>query len=436
MPMHNNLKILVFSVPSWNSKIGANSWATLLASYPSENIASVYIRDEFPDSNICSRYFNISENRILKSIFNRKIKTGREIDTSVHDISEDTDLSEHNERYKKMSVKRRYSMLLARELAWKLGKWKTKELNDFLDDFKPDIILHSMEGYIHLNRITKYAIKRTKAKAIGYIWDDNFTYKQSSAIGYKIYRYFQRKSLKKLAKVTDAFFAISPMTKAEADRFFGINSIVLTKPLNNIPEYVEQQYVFPLRILYTGNLYIGRDKSLQSLVEAIKQFSVDKKYFLLDIYTATQLSAEQKEKMECENCTIHDAISQSEVIKKQKESDILLFLEAMNGKYSRTARLSFSTKLTDYLSTGKPILAIGNEETAPMQYLKDHHAAMIASNREQIEDCLRKIINDPQILREYAINACKCGTENHDPQKIQETFNRVLQEVYNLKGSV
>ena len=100
------------------------------------------------------------------------------------------------------------TMLLGRELVWMLGKWCTKELDAFLDSFKPDVIVYSMEGYIHLNRIIEYSIKRTGASSVGYFWDDNFTYKQSKKLGYKFYRFFQRCSLRSLAKKTDAFFAI------------------------------------------------------------------------------------------------------------------------------------------------------------------------------------------------------------------------------------
>ena len=230
--MNQNLKILVVTVPSWNSKVGANSWASLLEGYAPENIASIYIRDEIPDSKVCSRYFNISENKIIKSVLKRKTKTGRVVVAESSEEENDKDLQAHLQRYQKMGKKRRYSMLLAREVIWKLGRWKTKELDDFLDDFKPDIILHSMDSYIHLNRIIEYAIKRTGAKAVGYIWDDNFTYKQHRNFGYKVYRFFQRKSLKRLAKKTSEFFAISEMTKEESDSFFGINCHILTKPLS------------------------------------------------------------------------------------------------------------------------------------------------------------------------------------------------------------
>ena len=44
--MNDAVKILVITVPSWNSKVGANSWATLLDGYLPENLASIYIRDE------------------------------------------------------------------------------------------------------------------------------------------------------------------------------------------------------------------------------------------------------------------------------------------------------------------------------------------------------------------------------------------------------
>ena len=175
-------------------------------------------------------------------------------------------------------------MLLARELLWKLGNWKTKELDAFLDEFKPDIILHGMDGYIHMNRLVRYAQKRTGAKAIGYIWDDNFTYKQSKKIGYKVYRYFQRKSLKKLAKQTETFFAITPKTKQEADEFFNIDCTLLSKPLNADP--IAENYEMlnkPLKMLYTGNLLIGRDKTLAKLSLVLKEINMGTHNVVLDV---------------------------------------------------------------------------------------------------------------------------------------------------------
>lgn len=424
--MDRSTKILVMTIPSWNSKVGANSWATLLENYPSENLASIYIRDELPDSKVCSRYFSISENKIIKSIFHRNLKTGLEVSSETSSNEDDKNLQAHNERYVNMKKKRRYSMLLARELIWKIGKWKTPELDEFLDSFKPDIILHSMDSYIHMNRITKYAIKRTGATAFGYVWDDNFTYKQSSDIGYKVYRFFQRGSLKRLAKLTKDFFAISPLTKKEADDYFGINCHLLTKPLLCEPSAKRINGGYPLKMLYTGSLIIGRDRSLLRLSKAINKINRDKRLVELDVYTQTVLSDEMYSEIQSDYCRIHKPIPQTEALKKQNEADILLFLEDIDGKDAKIARLSFSTKITDYLSTGKCIFAIGNTDTAPIQYFIENDAAVVCGSDEEIINNLERLCSDQKLIDEYAEKAVISAKNNHDPQQIREVFYKVI----------
>ena len=429
--MKNDLKILIITGPSWNSKVGANSWSTLLEGYKPENLASIYIRDEIPDSNVCSRYFNISENKIIKSIFQRGIKTGTEVFAELIGESNNEDLQAHNERYVKMKKNRRYSMLLARELIWKIGKWHSAELDAFLDDFKPDIILHSMDGYIHLNRIIEYAIERTGAKAVGYIWDDNFTYKQHSDMGYKLYRFYQRISLRRLAKLTQEFFAISTFTKKEADDFFGINCNLLTKPLLKEPICSKYSESYPIKMLYTGSLIIGRDRSLLRISKALKEINREKKLIVLDVYTQTVLSDEILAHIQSDFCRIHQAIPQSEVIQKQNEADVLLFLEDIDGKDAKVARLSFSTKITDYLSAGKCIFAVGNRETAPMQYFIENNAAVVCGSEEEIIRNLKNICEDPRMLDIFAENACVSAKRNHNPEYIHRIFDTTILSVCN-----
>ncbi|MBO7215289.1 MAG: hypothetical protein J6V66_07365 [Clostridia bacterium] len=402
--------------------------------YDSSKLANVYLREEIPDSNICSKYFCISENRVIKSIFNRKIKTGKVVIPKF--LEEDTatdDYIAHKNRYDKMKRKRRYSMLLIRELLWKFGKWKTRELNDFIDEFKPDIILHSMDGYIHMNRIVKYAIKRSGAKAIGYVWDDNFSYKQSKKIGHNIYRFFQRISLKKLSSRTDGFFEITPKTKMEVDAFFGVDSVVLTKPLNSIPNLHNYSNVeYPLNMVYTGNLLIGRDKALIQISKAIASLNQTEKWLTLDVYTQTSISQEDKAVIENGYCKVHSAITQAEAIEVQKTADVLLFLESMD-KSNNLARLSFSTKITDYFSAGKCIFAVGHNDLAPIQYLKDNDTALVVNAEEELLEQLSKL-KDKSILSRYSENAVLCGTKNHNENKIKNDFIEMIEKVLKDKN--
>ena len=189
-------KVLILSVPAWNKKSGSDTFSSLMDGYGADNVANIYIRESLPDSPVCNNYFRISENAVLKSVFKRNLKTGKKVSTvqEFDDNKENERITE--ERYKKLSSKKNFILSIARELVWKFGHWKTKELNAFIDEFKPDVVFFAMEGYIHINRISRYVIKRSGAKGIGYFWDDNFTYKQSKKLGYKIYRFFQKNSIK------------------------------------------------------------------------------------------------------------------------------------------------------------------------------------------------------------------------------------------------
>lgn len=427
--------ILVCTVECWDSKSGADTFPTILKKYSPKNIANISIRDGVPENACCSRYFQISEQKVIKSIFNRNIKTGKEYvfeqGKSEQDIQ---DITNSQELYNKNRKKRSYLKLFIRELIWKLGVWRTKELDAFLDDFKPDIVLFCMGGYIHFNRICRYVVKKSGAKAVGYFWDDNFTYTHlKESFGHTALRFFQRISLKKLAKSCSAFWAITDKTKQEVDEFFGVNCEVLTKPITfkEDDEWRSYNVNTPIKMLYTGNLLIGRFAVIKQLSKALEKVNKNGKKIELDIYTATYISEDEKQELS-EFVNLKGTVTQEEVLQLQKQADILLFVEALSGSDSKVARLSFSTKITDYLYSGKCIFAIGAADVAPMEYLKAQDAAIIATSQEEMYSKLVDIIENPEIIMQKAKNAFDCGKRNHNrkdiEEKIEKTFLRVLKD--------
>ena len=284
----------------------------------------------------------------------------------------------------------------------------------------------AMEGYIHFNRINRYILKRTGAKGIGYFWDDNFTYKQSKKLGHRIYRFFQRADLKKTAKMCDTFFAITPKTKKEADEVFGINCEVLTKPID-LEKYPFRNYEpsKPIKMLYTGKVVIGRFDTIKLIGKALDEINKDGVKAELDVYTTTYLSDEDLADLS-EHVHILGAIPQTEVAAVQRAADVLLFAEAIDGANAKIARLSFSTKLTDYFRSGKCILAVGNEDTAPMEYLKEKDAALCASNLDEIINAIKLLTDNSGLIPEYAQKAYNCGKENHDKKDIQKRLFEII----------
>ncbi len=428
--MNTKVRLLVLSVSAWSSKVGLNTWPVFLEGHDPNAVANICIREEMPDSDVCNNYFVISESKVIKSVLNRRIKTGSRVEPRESDMERQYHLAAHNRRYFAMKKRGRPVIaLLAREMLWKLGKWKTKELEEFVKNFNPDVILYSMDGYIHFNRICAYVKKISSAKSIGFFADDNFTYKQSKRFRDNFFRFFQRQSLKRLVHKCDAFFAITNTTKKEADNFFKIDCQVLSKPLNRIPIVQNKELSAPLRILYTGNLLVGRERSLIKIINSLKHINIDKTHFVVDVYTPTQLLEKEKKQIECDFCSIHSPISQSEVFHLQSEADVLLFLEDIDGVNAKTARLSFSTKITDYLSSGKCIFAVGCMDTAPMQYFLENDSAIIATDEEQMVKKFNEILNDNSIINLYAQKAYECGIRNHKKEDVLRIFNDTIESL-------
>lgn len=416
MNTYKHPRVLITTVSGWSKSVGSDTMSTLFSKYDDSKLASLYIRSELSDSPVCHRYFHFFERRIIKSIINRKIATGEEYYTSESEVCDETEaLKKEKAFYSKFANFRPQLLILVRELIWKFGHWRTKEFNDFLDNYKPEVLFFPIESYIHLNRINEYIIKRCKPKLIiCNLWDDNFTYKQSKNIWYKIHRFWLRRHYRKLVNLGNVFIAQNPKMQREFKEEFGKDTVLITKPIFNIGDFKKYTPSSPVKLLYTGSLYINRDKSIIALAKAIKKINSNGIKVVLDVYSGTNISEDQKAAIECDpGCRFNGHVKQDEVFRLQQESDILVFVEDLSDK-NLAARLSFSTKITDYLRAGKCILAIGNKDLAPMEYLREQKAACVCTEEAEIYPTLKELVDNKDKILEYALNAYNCGKNNHN----------------------
>lgn len=420
-------KVLACTVGSWSESVGSNTMSELVRDYDKDSLACLYIRADISDSPSCQHYFHIYEGRVMNSLLKRGIVTGEEYRLGGRDKASE-DVETEKARYDTYRRKSNWFYLFAREFVWLFGNWKSKEFNAFLDDFHPDTIVFPIESYIHFNRINEYIIKRCKPKnVIGYLWDDNFTYKQHPhSLGYRIHRWWLRHGVKRLVGKCNAVFAICPKMKREVDAEFGINSVLLTKPICQFAELKTYKQHFPIKILYTGKLIYGRDETIAEIVDAIKVINKDEQKVVLQLYTNTVLSPSLKERICVEGCCeMKGFVPQNEVLKIQREADVLLYAESLSDT-NLTARLSLSTKMTDYLSSGVCIWAVGNRDLAPIEYLEEECAGMVSTNRETIIGALQQMTQNATVLADYASRAQACGKKNHNKEVISQTFNTTL----------
>ena len=107
-------------------------------------------------------------------------------------------------------------------------------------------------------------------------------------------------------------------------------------------------------------------------------------------------------------------VSHQEIEAILMSADVVIFVESLFGKSARIAKLSFSTKITDYLSSGKCILAIGSEEIAPIAYFNKYQSALVATRPDDVYERVKEIIDKPELIETYGKRAFDCARSNHE----------------------
>ena len=430
--MGNLPKVLVVSINAWKDNTGINTLIELFKFWDKEKLAQIYTKSAMPSTQICERFFRISENAVLKSIFNRKVETGKQV-YNEDDISEQEQqaIEQEQQLYKKGRKQQSWFLAIARDIVWQIGKWKTEALNQFIDEFNPDVLFLPIYPTIYMGVIQNYILKKTGKPAVCYLADDNYTYKPlgRNLLAY-VHRFFLRKVVKKVVKQCNQVFVIAPKQKEEYDRIFDVNSVVLTKGIDYSKYPYEKPVLHqPIRMVYTGKLIIGRWKSLTAIAEAMEKINKDKERIILDIYTTDILTKQQEQLLNRNGCCVRGAVSLQEVERIQKESDIVVFVESLEKEYKNVARLSFSTKITDYLKSGKCIFAIGDKDIAPIDYFNRYDSAITVSSYEEIIERLEQLASNHGIIYEYALKAYECGLENHEQMKTRKLLIKTICDV-------
>lgn len=424
-------KVLVVSTNAWRDNTGINTLIEFFKCWDSDRIAQIYTKTLLPSTTVCHKFFRISENAVLKSFLGKSVVTGMQVENEKANANMDISVQKEQKLYSSHRGKRtREFMSLCREIVWKFGKWKTDELNQFLDEYNADVLYIPVYPTIYMGRIQKYIIKYTNKPVVSYLADDNYTYKSvnKNPIAF-IQRYILRKYVKFIVEKSCQVMVIAPKQKEEYDRLFGIDSVVMTKGID-FEEFHHSILNKPIKMVYTGKLIIGRWKSLAAIAEAMGRFNGKKKLIELDIYTTDVLSKEQKKALNCNGCSVKGALSLEQVKEVQKKADILVFVESLEKKYKNTARLSFSTKITDYLKSGKCIFAVGDKEIAPIDYFNRYDSAITASSYNEIIEKMEIIVKNPDIIQEYGKKGYDCGVEHHQREKMNKLLiNTICQAV-------
>ena len=429
------LKVLILSRTPWRTDNSfGNTYSNWFSKMEDIQVAHICLADGLPFAeNNVSKYYQISEKKLAKSVFKGHSKTNAvgqivyPVEVEPHDITRtDTSLIGRIITFgKKYQLP---SFFLFRELVWKLGNINYEGLFDFIKSFNPDVIFMPLYYAGYVDRVALNIHRHFQIPIVVEVSLDVYTLKQVSFNPFFwINRFYVRYKTRQICAISKMLYVISEKQRRDYRKLFDLPIKVMYKFADkDRHRYSYEENSNRVRYLYTGNLWVGRWKSLALLANALKTVGGG----TLDIFTATQLSDKAKRKLIIDGVsTLHPPISQEQVIEEQNKADVLVHVESFNIKNRLHVRYSISTKIMDYISVGRCIMAIGPNDIASIEFLKDNHLALVASNEDEVNEIVKQINGCHSTISEYANKNIEYCSSKLDGNKQRKEF---WQDLYNI----
>ena len=431
--MSDKIKILVLSRTAWRKDNSfGNTYSNLFGHMENAEVANIYLGRGIPDadnSNVVA-YYRISEKEIANRLLHFNI--GKPVGEAVgpRQMEAETEDGAYNTAFSSARKKRWSIFFMLREIIWMFGKVDHTELRKFVDEFKPDIIFLSFYYAAYVDRIALYIKKHYDVPMVLEAAIDIYSMKQFSCDPlFWINRLYIRSMIRKTVRQSEKLYVISEKMKRDYSKMLGLPCSVLYKSPDKerkLTDYTSDKAGDSVRVfLFTGNVSSGRWKSLGKLGEAIKEYGVGK----LVIYTPTPMTSKMEKALRC--CEVHEPVSARKVIELQNEADVLVHAESFALKDRLEVRYSISTKIMDYISAQRCILAIGPSDLASMEFLHDNDLAVCVNNPDDL--AVLKRFRDPDYLgerirrvREYV---AKADSVDESCRKLEKDL-RVITEKY------
>lgn len=240
--------------------------------------------------------------------------------------------------------------------------------------------------------------------------------------------YFYKRKLRRYAKLcrdrSSVGITISPKMAEEYTKETGIKHIDIMNSIK-VGDFVckKKDSDDEFTLVYAGGIHLGREKALVQVSEVIEKLAENsEKKIRFNIYTSDSDMSMYKDLFERFGHTHFKKYVPHDKIKEVYESaDALIHIEndlSDNGFF----KYSISTKISEYLSSGRPVVFFGPDNIYLYEFLKENKVAQAVSDVNSLENALRNLASNDSD-RGMAENAVRYAYENFDTKIAAERFS-------------
>jgi hypothetical protein len=393
--------ILIVSNNAFN--ITSNNGKTLLNifnNFEDKKLHHLYFKNEIAKCNKQLDTFIITEIDIIYKILGYKIDKKNIIHFMNINNKKGKHIIKIFKNYKNLQIIR-----ILREIIWSCGLWKTKKLKKWIKNTNAKKIFFVAGDSIFAYRIVDFIKKYQKAETYLFITED-YIIINSNNILLNLRKIIIKYYLKKQIKESNRYFVISEkmkkkyknIFKKEANIIFNVQKINYSLNGNDI----DNKEKSAINITYIGGLHLSRFKVLNIVIKAINDI---RERYGINIYL--YIFANDSYLINNDHFWIIKGFLKKdyEIKDALNAADYLLFIENFEKKYRGRVEYAYSTKISEYISSGKPIIAVGPKYSCSIEELKDCAFICTSNKKQDIEITIKDAIYKTDLCQTKIKNA-------------------------------
>ncbi len=297
-------------------------------------------------------------------------------------------------------------------------------MHKFIVDSKPEYVYTCGSSITSLRTARKIAAKYNLPLVL-HIMDNWEATLYTSSVFTKPFSLILKNELKKANRYSKSSLAISESLCRKFSDKYGVNYYPLMNTVDEVVTSPVCRRTEKIVFLYAGSLSINRYVSLCEVANALtKALGNDKYEFKL--YVPSGQNTPDIHSMFSEyNVKFNDYIPRDQLFKEYNKADVLVIAESFDKNFCDFTKYSLSTKLPEYMSSGKPILAYLSKDLYSYSYLSVSGAAVVADNKDELIDKATKLSE-----YDYRFSLAEKGIKFVKEHNSREYCNKILSEIF------
>lgn len=313
----------------------------------------------------------------------------------------------------------------------------SKEAIARIDSFSPDVI-YTLGGSVNALRVSYELSKRYNIPIVVHHmdnwvhciqWEDNTlltTYKKElRAICSKCY-----------GRTTQCI-AISDGMAEVYTRETGVKHVAIMNSIDCSAMHCNKVSHGGFRFVYAGGMHLERHKALLDFAEAVESYnnkSIGVKAEFA-IYTGQDnITAFGSFFKELRFTTLYPAVPHDQIKQIYENADALIHVESATVLNSDFFKYSISTKIPEYLSTGRPVIFYGPDTLYLYKFLEQNGIAAVVKERRQLEETISTFTHQPESIVKITMYAQRYAEEHFNAINASKTLEYVLESTQLPKG--